>query len=130
ASFNRDDAKLFVVTLVGTLAANVVTVAVVAIAIILARRWIGPTSSHGRHPALLWFAAVGWRRCPARWHTRQPASRTWHAAARGSARSSNQAAFRMGITSRPWSYRPTMELPADHAAADAAPGGRCCLSEP
>jgi hypothetical protein len=35
ASFNRTDAKLLVVTIVGTLAANVVTVMVVAVAIIV-----------------------------------------------------------------------------------------------
>jgi hypothetical protein len=37
ASFNRADAKLFLVTFAGTVAANVITVMVVAVAVILAR---------------------------------------------------------------------------------------------
>jgi hypothetical protein len=47
ASFNRADAKLFLITFAGTVAANVVTVMTVAVAIIVARLLQAPAPSAG-----------------------------------------------------------------------------------
>jgi hypothetical protein len=53
ASFNQADMKLFVLTFAGTVAANIVTVMVVAVAVILVRAKRTPTWS-----ALLYSAAA------------------------------------------------------------------------
>lgn len=59
ASFNRADAKLFLITFAGTVAANIVTVLVVAAAIILDRPQNGAPSPAGEVPAALISSAVG-----------------------------------------------------------------------
>lgn len=57
ASFNRADMRLLIVTFAGTVAANVVTVMVVAIAIIVARSQInGPLAPR---TVLAWLTGVG-----------------------------------------------------------------------
>jgi hypothetical protein len=64
ASFTRDDMKLFLVTFAGTVAANIVTVMVVAVAVIFARHPGGPIRGHERPssqlaPLWLWWFVLG-----------------------------------------------------------------------
>jgi hypothetical protein len=59
ASFSQADLRLFLITFAGTVAANVVTVMVVAVALIVARPQLGGRPTVGAVLTLVGFAAIG-----------------------------------------------------------------------